>query len=582
MDKHTVAQLLDEIAILLELKGENPFKARAYHNAARALENLEEDLETVIQEERLQEIAGIGVHIAEKITTLVSTRHLPYYEELKQSIPEGLLELLKIPGLGGKKIKRLYDELGIKNLEDLIIACRKGGVARLPHFGSKSQANILDSIEKFQTRSQRFLWWEAMRIAQPILNQLLDVEGVQKAEIAGSLRRKLETIGDLDFVVASSHPTSVMHWFTTQPWVEQVLAKGSTKASVLLRQGIQADLRVVPLEQFGFALLYFTGSKDHSIKLRQRANELGYSLSEYNLESLNASHPSPFRKRSKQPITETDIFKALSLCDIPPELREEMGEIEAAEKGELPTLVEEGDICGAFHCHTTESDGHNTLEQMIAAAQALKWEYIGIADHSKSSYQAHGLQADRLLKQVQQIRKINQSGKHSIHVFAGLECDILTNGQLDFPDEVLKELDYVVISVHRSFKLDESTMTARLIKAIENPYTTMVGHVSGRLLLRRDPYAVNLPKVIDACIANHKVMELNAQPTRLDMDWRYWHNAAEKGLKCCINPDAHSTYDLHYMRAGVNMARKGWLEKKDVINTLPVKKMQAYLKKMKP
>jgi DNA polymerase (family X) len=578
MNKHDIAKLLDEIGILLDLQGENAFKIRAYHNAARALENLEEDLEVIVKEERLREVPGIGESLAEKITTLMLTGHLPYYEELKKSMPEGLFELLKIPGLGARKINVIYKELGIKSVEELLNACLRGEIALLPHFGKKTQDNILNSIKKLKTSGHRLLWWEASEIAQPILNQLLQLKEVQQAEIAGSLRRKLETIGDLDFLASSSNPNRVMDWFTKQPWVEKILAHGKTKSSVRLAQGIQADLRVVTPKQFGFALVYFTGSKDHNIKLRNRANTLGLSLSEYDLEPTAPDQAAPFSKRSRVQVTEGDVYKALGLSYIPPELREEMGEIEAAAKGKLPCLVEETDIRGVFHCHTTDSDGHNTLDEMISAAQAWGWEYFGIADHSKSSFQANGMQADRLLEQIERIRRINQSGRYRIYAFAGLECDILTNGQLDFPNDVLKELDYVVVSVHRSFKQDERTMTARLIKAIENPYSTIVGHVTGRLLLRREPYAVNMTKVIDACIANHKMMELNAQPERLDMDWRYWHKAAEKGLICCINPDAHSVYDLEYFRAGVNIARKGWLTKENIFNTLPLKKVRARLK----
>lgn len=576
INKYDIAKILDEIGILLELKGENVFKARAYHNAARAIENLEEDLEVVIKEERLKELPGIGESLSEKIMTLVSTGHLPFYEKLKKSLPAGLSELLKIPGIGGKKIKVFYEELGIKSIEELTAACLEGKIARLPHFGQKTQDNILNSIKRYQTSGHRWLWWEAMRLGQLILNEISQLKEVQQAEIAGSLRRKLETVGDLDFVVASSQPTFVMNWFISQPWVEKILAQGPTKSSVRLKQGMQADLRIVSSHQFGFALLYFTGSKEHNIKLRQLANEQGLHLSEYGFEPFDSSFLPPFSKRKKKEVTEAEIYQTLGLAYIPPELREERGEIEAAKNNQLPILVEEKDLRGAFHCHTTESDGHASLEEMLTAAQALGWEYIGIADHSKSSYQAHGLQANRLLAQIQRIRQINQSGKYSTYLFAGVECDILTNGQLDFSDEILKELDYVIISVHRAFKQDEQTMTARLIKAIENPYTTIVGHITGRLLLRRDPYAVNLDKVIDACIANQKIMELNAQPLRLDMDWRYWHKAAEKGLICCINPDAHSTDDLQYVRAGIHMARKGWLMKGNIFNTLPLKKVQMH------
>lgn len=578
MDKHEVAARLEEIAVLLELQGINPFKIRAYHNAARALENLEEDLDTILKEERLLEIPGVGERIAEKITTLMLTGSLPYYEKLKKSIPHELLGLFAIPGLRGKKIKALYDQLGIKTIEELLKACQQDKVAQLPHFGKRSQEKLIKDIERLKTSGRRFLWWDAMQYAQPILKGLKKLKDVERVEIAGSLRRKLETIGDLDFLVSSKSPKSVMEWFTTQPWVDKVLAKGPTKASIRTRRGLQVDLRVLPENQFGFALLYFTGSKEHNIKIRHIANEFGYTLSEYSLEPLEEGIKPPFSKRSRAPVTEEKIYEVLGLSYIPPELREDRGEIEAAKNGALPTLVEEKDIRGVFHCHTAESDGHNTLEEMIAAAEAFGWEYFGIADHSKSSYQANGMQADRLLDQVKRIRAINRKKKYSLHVFAGLECDILTNGEMDFPNEVLKELDYVVASVHRQFNMEESKMTARIIKAVENPYTTILGHVTGRLLLRRDPYSVNLQKVIDACIANGVIMELNANPMRLDMDWRFWHKAAEKGLMCCINPDAHHTSDLDFYRAGINVARKGWLEKEMVFNTRLLSKVKAWFK----
>ncbi|MBS0647719.1 MAG: DNA polymerase/3'-5' exonuclease PolX [Verrucomicrobia bacterium] len=576
MDKHEVARIFDEIGVLLDITGGNPFKIRAYHNAARAVENLEEDLACLVKEKRLEEIEGIGERIAQKITLLVTTGHLPYYEKLKKKVPEGLLDLLKVPGLGGKKIKTLYEKLKIKTTEDLLKACQQGKVAKLRGFGAKTQENILSGLGKIQAYSRRMLWWKAMKIGQPILEKLSELKSVKKAEIAGSVRRKLETIGDLDFLVASSKPSQVMEWFTKQPEVEKVLAKGPTKSSVLLQKGVQADIRVIPEHEFGFALLYFTGSKDHNIRIRKRALERGWSLSEYGLEPAVKK---PIKLHLPQKPSEEDIYQALGLCYIPPELREDMGEFQIAEKGKLPVLIEEKDIRGVFHCHTTESDGHNTLEEMVHAAERLQWEYLGISDHSKSSFQANGMDEDRLFAQVEKIHKLNRSKKFSTHIFAGLECDILTNGKLDFPDAVLKQLDFIIVSVHRSFNLDEKTMTARLIKAIENPYTTMVGHLTGRLLLKRDGYSVNVNKVIDACIANHKIMELNAHPMRLDMDWRYWHKAKEKGLKCSINPDAHSVDNLQFFRAGVSTARKGWLEKKDVINTLPLSKIQTLLRK---
>lgn len=567
MDKHDVAKILDDIAVLLEVEGENPFKVRAFQKAARSLEASDEDLATLVREKRLQELPGIGEKIAEKITTLIETGHLPYYEELKRSVPESVLEFLKIPGLGGKKIHVLFHELGLKTIDDLLQASKSGLVAKLPGFGEKTQENILSALSSLKKYSQRQLWWEAMQIAEPIIDALQKNKLIQKVELAGSMRRKLETVGDLDFLVASSSPDAVMDWFVKQPWVEKIIAKGHSKSSIRLKNGMQADLRVIPEEDFAYALLYFTGSKEHNIKIRQRAISFGLHLSEYSLD--------PLPKRAKN---EQEIFKALKLSYIPPELREDRGEIEAAEKNAIPNLIEEKDLLGAFHCHTTYSDGHNTLEEMCQAADLLGWHYIGIADHSQSSAQANGMKEDRLFNQIEEIKKLNKSKKYKTHILAGLECDILPDGTLDFPDEVLKELDYVVVSIHRSFKLSEDEMTKRLISAIENPFATIVGHPTGRLLLRREPYALNIEKVIDACIANGTVMELNAHPMRLDMDWRYWHKASQKGLKCAINPDAHSVSDLAYVKAGINSARKGWLEKKHVINTMTLLQIKKFLK----
>lgn len=579
MDKYDVANILEEIALFLDLLGENPFKIRAYHNAAHTIESLEEDLETLVKNERLREFPAIGEHLAEKIKTLVLTGQLPYHEHLKSSVPKGLLDLMNVPGLGRKRIKALAEAVNIKTVDDLAEACRKGLVEKIPGFGKLTQANILKGIEKLKTYNKRLLWPQAMAIAKPILAGLASLKETQQVEIAGSLRRKLETVGDLDFLVASSKPEAIMKWFTSQPWVGAILAQGRAKSSVRLKQGIQADLRVIPKEQFGFASVYFTGSKAHNIKLRQLAIEQGLSLSEYGLESR---HSKTKRSSSKNKIvTEEDVYQALGLGYIPPELREDMGEIEAAQASKLPILIQDTDIKGVFHCHTTDSDGHNSLDEMVKAAQDLNWQYIGISDHSKSSFQANGMDETRLFEQIKRIHDLNASGFYSTHIFAGLECDVLTNGDLDFPASVLKELDFVIISVHRSFKMNEEDMTRRLIKAIENPYTTIVGHLTGRLLLRREPYALNIHKVIDACIANGKVIELNAQPNRLDMDWRFWHAAAKKGLKCSINPDAHSTTDLLYYQVGINMARKGWLTKSDVINTYSLNKIQTYLKKRK-
>lgn len=575
MDKKEVARIFEEIAILLELKAANPFRIRAYRNAARAVLSLDEDLEKLVDEKRLTELEGIGDDLAGKITKLVRTGRLPFYEKLKKSTPSGIVEMMRVHGLGGKKIKMIYQKLKIKTVSDLKKACELGKLSKLRGFGAKTEKNILESLGHQETYQKRHLWWDAIAVARPIVENLRRLKGVEKAEIAGSLRRKLETIGDLDFLAATSNPKRVMDWFTNQPNVERVLGKGPTKSSVKLKGGIQADLRIVPVKQFEFALAYFTGSKEHNIKMRERSIKRGWTLSEYGLES-KAKGKGPFAAMKKI-VTEADIFKALGLRYIPPELRENLGEIEAAEKGKIPVLVEEKDIRGTFHNHTTASDGRNTLLEMVEAAQALGWDYLGIADHSKSSFQANGQSEEQLMKQVQEIKKLNALGKFRSYIFAGVECDILPNGKLDFADNILKQLDYVVISVHSSLSQDEKTMTKRIIRAIESPYTTMVGHITGRLLLKREGCKVNVGKVIDACIANKKIMELNANPLRLDMDWRWWHSASNKGLMCCINTDAHSIDNLQFFRAGVNAARKGWLKKSDILNTRTLDQVQKFL-----
>lgn len=577
MDKRQVARALEEMAEILELQGENPFKVRAYITAAHTLLNLNEDFEKLIEEDRLMDYEGIGEKLNQKIKILATTGTHPIYKELKKSMPAGLIKMLQIPGVGSKKIKILYDTLKIDSIEALKQACLKGKIAELRGFGEKTQKNILEGIEHLESYGRRHLWWKAMQIASPILEDLQRNKGVKKADIAGSLRRKLETVGDLDFIVAAANPKPIMDWFTSNSSVEHIITHGDTKSSVRLLEGIQAELRIIPEKEYAFGLLYSTGSKNHNIKLRQLANTFGLSLSEWGMVPEKPEVRNPFAKH-KGPITEADIYKALGLDYIPPELREDMGEIEAARNGTLPCLIEESDIRGTFHVHTSLSDGKNPLEAMVQAAEDLGWEYIGISDHSKSSFQANGLSQETLFKQIEQIRKLNASKRYKIYVFAGLECDILQDGAMDFSDDVLKELDFMIASVHSSMQQDIKVMTKRLIKAIENPYTTMLGHVSGRLLLKRESYALDYQKVIDACISNGKIMELNVHPQRMDMDWRLWHRAAEKGLMCSINPDAHDSESLKYVQAGVNIARKGWLEKGQVLNTYPLAKVKKLLK----
>lgn len=586
MNKAQIAEILESIAALLELKGENPFKVRAYQSGARALDSLERDLGEVIAEEGLGEVPGIGKALVEKITTLYETGRLEFYEKLRDSIPAGLIDMLDIQGLGPKKIKKIHDALGVDTLEALQQACEEDKVAGLPGFGAKTQENILKGIANRAAYAARHRWWDAHATALPILEGLRKLPQIRRAEAAGSLRRGMETVGDLDFIVASEEPGPVMEWFTGMAGVSEVTAKGQTKSSVRLEGGIQADLRVVPPAQFVFALHHFTGSKDHNVRMRQRALERGWTLSEWGLFNKDevsgdkggeGDHPHAGQTPVVEVAEEADLFQALDLATIPPELREDRGEIEAAEAGELPTLVSDADIRGLFHNHTTASDGHNTLEEMTAAAEQMGMEYLGIADHSKASFQASGLDEARLEKQIGAIRDLNASGRHTCRVLAGSEVDILKDGSLDFDDGLLAKLDYVVASVHNAFSLDEEAMTRRIIAALENEHVTMLGHVTGRLLLRREAYAVNVPKVIDAALANGKIIELNASPWRLDMDWRFWRKAAERGLLCAINPDAHDVEQLELYRAGVLVARKGWLEPRHILNCRPLSGILDYL-----
>ena len=576
MDKNDIIGVLDLIGTMLEIKGENPFKVRAYFSGSRTLQTLEEDLGIVIEEGRLGNIPGIGKALTEKIETLFTTGELEFLDKLKASVPDGLLELLEVPGLGGKKINALHQKLGIDSIESLAQACNDGRVAELKGFGTKTQDKILSGIENREAYAARHLWWDARRVADRILPGLQGLPEVDRVEAAGSLRRGMETVGDLDFLVASSKPEPIMEWFTQMEGIVEVTAHGDTKSSVRFEGGMQADLRVVPSEQFYFALHHFTGSKDHNVRMRQKALSMGLSLSEWGLRPEEEKDSS----RSKGTVeahSEEDIFKTLGLAYIPPALREGMGEVEAAEKNELPDLLELEDLRGCFHNHTTASDGRNTLEEIAAEADKRGWQYLGVADHSKSSFQANGLDEARLEKQVEAIRVLNESGSFTSHIFAGSEVDILSGGKLDFSDSVLETLDYVVASVHNGLTQDEETMTARTIKALEHPKVTMLGHVSGRLLLKREAGKMNIQKIIDAAIANHKIIELNANPMRLDMDWRHWRKAAEKGLLCAINPDAHALPHYDFQLTGVNIARKGWLTRDHVFNTRSLNEVSQYL-----
>ncbi len=580
MDKENVAQILTEISTLLELKGENPFKTRAYLNAARAIESLTEPLTTVIEEQRLGEIKGIGEALQEKITTLVKTGRLPYYEELKASVPPGLVEMLGIPGVGPKKVKALHDRLGIESVAQLEAACQAGKVAGLDGFGAKTQTKILEGIQFKRTYAARHRLDTALAAAEPIFESLRSHPDVIRCSTGGSLRRWRETIGDIDFLVSTKKPAELINFFTRQPGVLSVSAKGDTKASVILHDGIQADLRVVSDTEYPYALLYFTGGKEHNIVMRQRAIQRGLRLNEYGLFKSKEETRDPKLLIPCQ--SEEDIFVELGLVYIPPELREDHGEFAAAEHGKLPKLIEWTDLRGSLHNHSTWSDGHHPIEDIASHAQDLGCAYWAITDHSKSSFQAHGLEPARLREQIKAITQLNEQlagAGTDFRLLTGTEVDILSEGKLDFDDELLGQLDVVVASIHAGFSQNEAEMTRRLIKAAENPCVHMLGHLTGRLLLEREPYKVNQQAVIDACAETGTWIELNANPYRFDLDWRLWPYAKSKGVKCVINCDAHRREHAGFLRLGAGIARKGWLEKSDVINTLPWKALVKELRR---
>jgi DNA polymerase (family 10) len=579
-DAHAVAIILERIAQLLELKGENPFKVRAYLHAARSLERLSKPLEELVREHSIGSIEGIGKALEEKILELVHTGDLAYYKELRAEFPTSLFELFDLQGLGAKKIRHLYEELHIDSIDALEKACLCGKIALLPGFGEKSATNFQKAIALYRRGIGKFRLDQVTLLAAILMGDLRAHPAVGQCESAGSFRRRKEAIGDLDLLVSSRDPKEVASFFTQHPLVAETIMQGPTKISVHLKDeegesGLQCDLRIVTPKEFPFALLYFTGSKEHNIRLRSRALEQGWSLNEYAFTHQNDAATPPKME------SEEDIYSSLGLQFIPPELREDRGEIALAAQNKIPKLIESHQLKGTFHCHTNASDGKNTLAEMAEAAEALGLAYLGIADHSKSSIQAHGLDEKKLLLQREAIQEWNTRGK-SIHLFAGTECDILRDGSLDFSDEILSQLDYVVASVHSSFTLGENAMTERIIRAMENPYVTMIGHLTGRILFSRDPYAINIPTILEAAAATKTLIELNASPYRLDLDWRWWSLAKEKGVRCVINPDAHSTLGLGHLKFGIDIARKGGLRREDVINTQSLKEIKNVLKTKHP
>jgi DNA polymerase (family X) len=573
MTREIMAAVLEEIALLLELRDENPFKVRAYRHGAETVRAFDGDIVALAAADGLHGVKGIGDALRDKLHELATTGALKFHADLRACFPPGLPELFDLQGLGPKKVKALHQGLGIGSLADLKAACNDGRVAGLPGFGAKTQTKILEAIALHEASAGTWLLGEVSPLVDEILDLLRSHPDAGQVAVAGSFRRAKETVHDLDFLVATREPAQICSDFTTLPQVATVIACGATKASVRLTNGVQCDLRAVSNAQFPFALQYFTGSKEHNVAIRGRALKRGFSLNEYGITPTREGAPDPTPEIHE----ERDLYRFLGLQFIEPELRENRGEIEAAEEGSLPRLIESANLRGTFHNHTTASDGADTLAEMAAAAVELGLQYLGIADHSKSTTIANGLDEERLLAQIEAIRTLNE-GFENFRLFAGSEVDILRDGSLDFDDDILARLDYCVASVHASMALPEDEMTRRICRAMENPHVTMLGHLSGRLLLKRDSYAVDHARIIDCAAETRTIIELNCNPQRLDMDWRWWRRARDKGVLCSINPDAHSTTGLQHLGLGVRLARKSWLRREDVFNTRPADQVAEYLR----
>ena len=558
MDNNEVAQRFEELADLLEFKGENAFKIRSYRRAARVIADLTENIAQLAAQGKLRDIPGVGEGIAKKIKEYVETGRMTRLEEAKDGVPPGIMDVLQVQGIGPRKAAMLYKEIGVDSVEALEKAATRHKIRGLPGMGEKSEENILRGIRLRKTGSERMLLDVALAAAETVVEELRSRRGlVSQITPAGSLRRRCESIGDVDILACGKDAAKIIDAFTTGPYVADVLAAGETKASVLVKDGPQVDLRVVEPRQFGAALQYFTGSKAHNIKLRDLAKDKGMKINEYGL----------FKGRkvvaSKD---EDDIYRALGMEPTPPELREDRGEIEAATDGTLPDLIDTDDIKGDLHVHSDYSDGHNSIEEMAAAARERGYKFIAITDHSKSLHIANGLTEGRVRKQMKEIAALNRKLR-GVRVLAGIEVDLKAGGELDLPDKLLADLDVVIAAVHSGFKQPRDKMMARLAAAAKNPHVDIIAHPTGRLIGERDPVEVDLPELIRLAAATGTAIEINAHPLRLDLDDVHCRMAKEHGVKLAIGTDAHDTGGLDVMPLGVSVARRGWLEAADVLNT---------------
>lgn len=562
MDNKEYARILKEISILRQIRGDNHFKIRAYENGARAIENLADPLESLMDEGDITQIEGIGKSLAKELESLRETGVSSVHQELLVELDPGLLDLMKIQGLGPKRIKMLYDELGISNVDLLKEAAESGKIADVEGLGKKTQEKILAEIERLAQSSGRMPLPAARAIAFGVRDKLKEVKGVEAIDVAGSIRRGRETIGDIDILVATSgEPQPIFEAFVTLPEVEEVLVRGDTKTSARLRNGMQVDVRIVKPEQFGAALHYFTGSKEHHVKLRTRAKKMGLKINEYGVFPRDSDTPVASK-------TEEDLYACLDLQFIPPELREGRDEIDLADESKVPRLVEASDILGDLHMHTTETDGRNSILEMVEAAKARNYRYIAITDHSQAVTVAGGMTPDRFEAQIAQIREINQD-LEDFRIYSGIEVDILKDGSLDMDLDLLGEADWVVASVHSHFNLPKDEMTARVIRAVESGLVDCLGHATGRILGGRDGYDLDIGQVMDACAAHGVAMEINGSTGRLDLNADLARMAHDRGVKIVLTSDAHSTRGLEDLDFALQQARRAGLTKADILNTAP-------------
>lgn len=566
-----IAEFLNNIADMLEIKGENPYRVRAYRNAARVIESLTEDIEDIAIRGELDEVPNIGESIAAKISEYLETGRCEYYEQLKSEINPGIARLLEVPGVGPKKAKLFYEALGIDSVEKLEQAAREHRLSKLPRISQKTEQNILNAIERLKARTGRTPLGIALPTALEFLEMLRSFPEVKRADLAGSLRRMRETIGDLDLLASSDELEKVMDRFVNLPMVKEVLAKGPTKSSVVTTDNLQIDLRVIKPHEYGAALQYFTGSKAHNIHLRTIAESQGLKMNEYGIFRISDG------KRIAGE-TEESMYETLGMDWMPPEIREDMGEIEAALEHRLPHLIEESDLKGDLHVHTDWSDGHNTLEEMVKSARERGFEYLVISDHSVSMGFIHGLSLDRISEQKTLIDELNRKYP-DIHILQGIEVNIRADGSLDYDDDVLAQFDVVTASVHSGMGQSRRVITERVIKAISNPNVDILGHPTGRILGKRDPYDLDLEAVFRVAAENGTAMEINSMPDRLDLKDTDARMAKEMGVMLAINSDAHSTDQLHaVLKYGVATARRGWAEPQNVLNALPLNKLLEWLK----